>query len=285
MHEQDRALIQVISQYFGGIGHVSKPNKASTVEFRVNSLKDIVSVILPHFDKYPLLSKKRIDYLLFKQIVLLMLNKEHHTLSGTQKIVNLKASLNLGLSHELKKAFPKWECFSIKNLADPVEKSKIYNNVDPDWLAGFASGESNFFIAIQKGKTKTGISPTLRFSISQHSRDLLLLESFVKLFQGGFVVNYTKRPLCEFVVAKIGLILECVIPFFDKHPILGSKHLSYLYFKKAGFIIKNREHLGEDNKGLSEIIQIKERITSLYSNKSINNRSVEQGTEQLDQKR
>jgi hypothetical protein len=34
-----------------------------------------------------------------------MLNKEHNTLEGIQKIVNLRASLNTGLSNDLKEAF------------------------------------------------------------------------------------------------------------------------------------------------------------------------------------
>lgn len=107
MHEKDRTLIQSIKGFFGDIGYVSKPNNTSTVEFRVSTLKDLVDVILPHFDNYPLITKKHSDYLLFKQIVLLMLNKEHNTLQGIQKTVNIKASLNLGLSNDLKKAFPK----------------------------------------------------------------------------------------------------------------------------------------------------------------------------------
>lgn len=31
MHEKDRALIQSIQYFFGGIGYVSKPNNTSTV--------------------------------------------------------------------------------------------------------------------------------------------------------------------------------------------------------------------------------------------------------------
>ena len=116
MHEKDRPLILAIQNYFGGIGYISKPNKALTVEFRVSTLKDIVNVILPHFDKYILISKKRIDYLLFKQIVLLMLNEGHHTLKGIQKIVNIRASLNTGLSDKLKEAFPNWKAVSTKDL-------------------------------------------------------------------------------------------------------------------------------------------------------------------------
>jgi len=36
MHEKDRFLLLKIQEYFGGIGHVSKGNKISTVEFRVS---------------------------------------------------------------------------------------------------------------------------------------------------------------------------------------------------------------------------------------------------------
>ena len=285
MHEKDRALIQAIQNYFGGIGYVSKPNKASTVEFRVSTLKDLVDVILPHFDKYTLISKKSIDYLLFKQIVLLMLNEGHHSLEGIKKIVNIRASLNTGLSDGLKEAFPKWKAVSIKDLESSTKNNISYSNIHPNWLAGFATGESNFFIAVKKAKTNSGISTSLRFSIAQHSRDLLLLESFLNLFGGGFVVNSTKRPICEFVVAKIDLILKHIIPFFDEYPILGSKHLIYLDFKSAAYIIKNKEHLNADGVGLNQILQLKKRITSLYSSEAINNHSVEQGTEKFDQKR
>lgn len=34
-----------------------------------------------------------------------MLNKEHNTSKGIQKIVNIRASLNLGLSNNLKEVF------------------------------------------------------------------------------------------------------------------------------------------------------------------------------------
>lgn len=94
MHEKDRALIQSIQDFFGGIGSVSKPNNTSMVEFRVSALKDIINIVIPHFDNYPLLTQKSSDYFLFKQVVLLMLNKEHTNLEGIQKIVGFKASIN-----------------------------------------------------------------------------------------------------------------------------------------------------------------------------------------------
>ena len=278
MHEKDKVLIKSIQDFFGGIGYLSKPNKNSTVEFRVSTLKDLMYVILPHLDNYPLITKKHSDYLLFKQIVLLMFNKEHSTLEGIQKVINIKSSLNLGLSKDLQEAFP--NTITKENMENSV-MNRIQNNLHPDWVAGFCTGESNFFIVTQK--SKSGLYVSLRFSVAQHSRDLLLLENFANFFAGGSVINYKNRPLCEFVVAKFDIIFDKVIPFFDKHSILGSKHLNFLDFKSTAYIIKNKEHLNENGVGLEKILQLKKRITSRY--KCTNNHMDELGTAESDQKR
>ena len=56
MHEIDRALMEKIQEFFGGIGYISKPNNNLAVEFRVSTLNDIANVIIPHFYKYPLVT-------------------------------------------------------------------------------------------------------------------------------------------------------------------------------------------------------------------------------------
>ena len=55
---------------------------------------------------YPLITRKLADYLLFKEIVIRMERREHLKMDGLQEIVNIKASLNLGLSKNLPTAFP-----------------------------------------------------------------------------------------------------------------------------------------------------------------------------------
>ena len=227
MHERDRDLILKIQEYFGGIGYVSNPNKNSTVEFRVSTMQDITNVIIPHFTNYPLLTKKYFDYVFFKEIVKLMSEKEHSNLQGIQSIVNIKASMNWGLSNELKEAFPD---------TVPVKKEDMVSNYNilvsaKEWMAGFSTGESNFFITVQKSSTKSGIANSLRFSIAQDSRDISLLESFVDFFGCGYVANYKNRLVCEFIVTKIDDIVNNIIPFFEKHKIIGSKYSNFLDFK------------------------------------------------------
>jgi hypothetical protein len=43
----------------------------------VRNLNEITNVIIPHFEKYPLITKKQSDYILFKEIVKLMDKGEH----------------------------------------------------------------------------------------------------------------------------------------------------------------------------------------------------------------
>jgi LAGLIDADG endonuclease. len=98
LHKKDLDLLKSIKAYFGGVGIISENKSKNMCAFRVSSPKQILEQILPYFDKYSLVTKKYIDYLLFKNIVEIMLNKIHLTESGLQEIVNLRASLNLGLS-------------------------------------------------------------------------------------------------------------------------------------------------------------------------------------------
>ena len=75
------------------------------LHFRIESIKDLSNVI-NHFDKYPLKTTKYEDYVLFKKAYYILLNKEHLTLDGLQKFVEIKASINKGLSDSLKLSFP-----------------------------------------------------------------------------------------------------------------------------------------------------------------------------------
>lgn len=69
-------------------------------------MKEIVNKVIPHFEKYPLQSVKKIDYELWKECVNLMADGKHLTTQGLEQIISRKAAINLGLSNQLKEAFP-----------------------------------------------------------------------------------------------------------------------------------------------------------------------------------
>jgi len=110
-----------------------------------------------------------------------MQNKAHLTMEGLQEIINIKSSMNLGISDELK-------CYFYNTV--PVQRSTIKTKIIPDfnWISGFVSGEGNFFVDIFKSNSnKIGYQVKLRFSITQHSRDKQLLELIVKHLDAGIV--------------------------------------------------------------------------------------------------
>jgi hypothetical protein len=72
LHKKDTEILELIKSYFGDVGTrrdpvgtISNQNKNS-VQYRVGSLKDLNDKIIPHFDKYPLITQKKADFILFK---------------------------------------------------------------------------------------------------------------------------------------------------------------------------------------------------------------------------
>lgn len=173
--KKDRRVFRTNSSFFFcGVGSITYAS-GNTLHYRIASLHDLINVVLPHFDKYPLNSQKRADFILFKEIVLLMVNREHLTIQGSKKkIVNLRSSINLGGSESLKEAFPN----TVPVERPVIEDIAIY---DPYWFAGFASGEACFTVNIYKSKTKLGEAVQLKFYLAQHSRDSKLLTSLQNL--------------------------------------------------------------------------------------------------------
>lgn len=56
-------------QRFFNCGNIHIDNaKENAKKFSVNKLSDIINIIIPHFDKYPLKGSKRLDYLDFKKV-------------------------------------------------------------------------------------------------------------------------------------------------------------------------------------------------------------------------
>ena len=108
-----------------GVGGISLDNTRNMAAFRVSSISDLTNVIIPHFNKYPLLTQKHADFMLFKSAIELMSKKEHLTEDGLRKIVAIRASMNKGLSDALKLDFP---------LITPVQRPEVQlpENFDPN---------------------------------------------------------------------------------------------------------------------------------------------------------
>jgi LAGLIDADG endonuclease len=94
LHKRDLNLLLQLQDFFSGTGSISIKKTRPSVSYSVKSIKDITTIIIPHFLKYRLLTQKAADFLLFNQVVELVNNKAHLTIEGLNKIINIKASSN-----------------------------------------------------------------------------------------------------------------------------------------------------------------------------------------------
>lgn len=95
-------------------------------------------------------------------------------------------------------------------------------------MAGFTSGEGCFNVIVSKSlNTKIGFNVKLRFILSQHIRDELLMENLVTLFGCGNLER-TKEGMVYLRVTNFLDISEKIIPFFNRYHIVGVKHQDFI---------------------------------------------------------
>lgn len=247
LHKKDLELLKTIQAFFQGIGYISSSKEF--VSFRARSLDDL-QVIIAHFDKFPLKTKKQADFELFKWVVKKLSLKEHLSLKGFKEIVSIRASMNLGLTDALNKAFPE---------VSPVPRPTVKDEkvINPDWLAGFVTGEGCFFINIStSASNKIGFQVFFLFALTQHTRDKSLLEAIKDYLDCGAVKESSSRMnVLTLKVVKFNDISEKIVPLFNQYKILGVKSEDFNSWCQAIELVKDKNHL--TSKGLEEIRQIK----------------------------
>jgi hypothetical protein len=62
LNQSDRDLLFKIKSFFGGVGNIHMDKVNNTYVYGVTSIQDIINVIIPHINKYPLLTQKRADF-------------------------------------------------------------------------------------------------------------------------------------------------------------------------------------------------------------------------------
>ena len=248
LHNRDKELLMKIKSFFNEIGSITYSND-NGVRYRIYKLDDIINIIIPHFDKYSLITQKKSDFLLFKEIIKIMDNKEHLNKDGLIKIVNLKSSLNKGLSDILKINFP-------NTIKKERSKVNIPININYNWIAGFMSGDGCFYIRVYKSNThKTGHGISLQIIFSQHE---VLFDMIKKVLGCGYIYKRSERNIIDLRIYNFEDIYYKIIPMFNKHKIIGVKSLDFQNFCLAAELVNKKAHLTKDR--LEEIRKIKSRM-------------------------
>jgi LAGLIDADG endonuclease len=93
------------------------------------------------------------------------------------------------------------------------------------------------------------------FRIGQHERDIKLMEILIKYLSAGKLYKNSNEPFVNLTIYKLTEIKKIIIPFFEKNPLFGIKHLDFLDFCKVVKLMVERKHLTLE--GLDQIRKIK----------------------------
>jgi len=248
LHKKDLKLLEAVQKTWG-VGKIYKHGQDSLM-YRVSSLKNL-AVITKHFDNYPLITNKLADYLLFKESVDLIQKKLHLTEKGLLTLVGIKSVLNWGLSEKFKETF--------SNMIRVVRPKVCISEIkDVYWLIGFVEGEGSFMVITQESKSKKTDYIGLRFVITQHSKDSVLLDNISNYLGCGKC--YFSRNEVNLIVSTFSDIDNKIISLFSKYPLLGTKNEDYIDFCKVAELIKSKDHLTK--KGIENIKRIKSNMNS-----------------------
>ena len=101
----DRAEVLYLLRETLGCGWIRPDRSDRTLKYEVRSIPELVHKVIPHFERYPLLSGKAREFGAFADICRRMLRKEHLTRAGFARIAELAARLNASS----KKRYPRSE--------------------------------------------------------------------------------------------------------------------------------------------------------------------------------
>ena len=94
-HIRDKELLNKLISFFG-IGRYHSIKGKGWASYECNKFSDIITIIIPFFEKYSVVGVKRQDFEDWTQIAKIVEAKGHLTSTGLAKIVKIKSGMNKG---------------------------------------------------------------------------------------------------------------------------------------------------------------------------------------------
>jgi hypothetical protein len=256
LRNDDLEILEQIKDYLkvGGLLFASRKtsrrngrvNDRDQVSFKVRDFDSIINTVIPHFDKFPLLSKKNKDYQLFKEAALahkayLDNGGSFHKWGNTTHSALIE-DYRLRLNSGRKEYFDTGILYKSPYL-DLVNKEQF-----SAWFAGFVDGDGCF-----GGYFGKGDNPSIGFKFLIHLRedDRYLLEAMKDRVGCGYI-RY--KPRCKsstknakpHVSYEITSAEDChtyLLPIFREFVLRAKKYRDCLLFDEAVSLLVKAQSL------------------------------------------
>jgi len=223
LHSDDIEILHVIAKTLG-IGKVYQANTRNSAVFVVNNLNDIIKIILPIFQEFPLQTSKNLDFICFSKAAQIKFNSKGSgvkiKISKTDltTIQKLRAGMNSG-----------------RVKLKETELNKLTNQVSINmwWLLGFVEGEGTF-----------GYKHLVPyFQIAQHKKNLFVLKAIESFLSKLPIQNTgwnqelnvlyalnTRTDVYSMSVLSVDTLFSYIIPVFMSMSFYTRKSMDFKYW-------------------------------------------------------
>ena len=203
-----------------GVGSVTKDGTKG--QFFIRDTKIIETVILPIFDKYPLLTSKYFDYEKLKK-ALIILNSVY--LSKQDRDIKLLALKNSKVQENF--LSPVWN-----NVTLPLNSvNSLINVMSKSWLVGFVEAEGSFYLTNKDSKRIVH-----GFGLTQ-KLDKIVLQGIALTLHINNPVRFKELHNYYILDTTNSRAIENIILFF-KNTMIGVKSLQYRIWARS--YVKNK---------------------------------------------
>lgn len=221
------------------VGSITKDGTKG--QYFIRDRKAIENIVIPIFDKYPLLTSKYFDFFKFKKALSIL---KDINLSKTDKHVKLLELKNSKLPYNY--ISPAWKNINLTDM-----NTNIVNSVmSKSWLIGFIEAEGSFYL------TKKDSSRIVHgFGLTQ-KLDKIVLDGISHILHIKNPVRYKELYNHYILDTTNSKAIENIIDFF-KDTMKGMKSVEFRIWSKS-----YKKHKGNYNK----LYEIREIIRNLRKN-------------------
>jgi hypothetical protein len=95
LNEKDLELLRDLQTFFG-CGWIRESKSDRTFKYEARSVRDLLVVIIPHFERYPLRGSKAKSFAAFADVCRMIEQGDHLRRDGVREIVDIAYEMNLG---------------------------------------------------------------------------------------------------------------------------------------------------------------------------------------------
>ena len=225
------------------VGSISKDNTMGQLFIR--DRKHIENIIIPIFDKYPLLTSKHFDYIRFKKALFILNNNSINKEDKYNKLMELK---NAKKSDNY--SSPVWN-----NISLPIRNTNTVQNImSKPWIVGFVEAEGSFYLVSKDSKRIVH-----GFGLTQ-KLDNIVLESIRLLLHISTSVKYKEKHNYYSLDTTNSRAIENIIVYF-KDTMKGVKSLEYKIWSRS--YVKNKGNFEKLSKIRDLIRKIRKQLLEI----------------------